>query len=128
VLGLHQGGLQVESLSLLKEHLCQLEEQLLQPDVRTSPEELSKLLADEFFEFRSSGSVAYKKDMVSAGLTVRKMTLHNFEVQTLAPDVALATYRVVDETRKLHTLRSSIWKRIDGRWQMVFHQGTPTTY
>jgi hypothetical protein len=47
-------------------------------------------------------------------------------LHTLAPDVVLATYRVVDETRKQHTLRSSIWKLKDGRWQMVFHQGTPT--
>jgi len=23
-------------------------------------------------------------------------------------------------------LRSSIWQRIDGRWQMIFHQGTVT--
>jgi hypothetical protein len=115
-----------KSLSSLKEHICQLEQLLLQPEIRTSPEELSKLLADEFFEFGSSGTVWYKKDMVSAGIDVRKLTLHDFELHTLAPDVVLATYRVVDETRKQHTLRSSIWKLKDGRWQMVFHQGTPT--
>jgi hypothetical protein len=117
----------VESLSSLKEHLCQLEQLLLQPEIRTSPEELSKLLADEFFEFGSSGRVWYKKDMVSTGIGVIKATLHNFEVHPLVPDVVLATYYSVNETRKQHTLRSSIWKRIDGRWQMVFHQGTPTT-
>ncbi|MGA9173781.1 MAG: DUF4440 domain-containing protein [Thermoactinomyces sp.] len=116
----------MESLSSLKEHLCQLEQLLLQPEIRTSPEELSKLLADEFFEFGSSGRVWYKKDMVSTGIGVIKATLHNFEVHPLAPDVVLATYCSVNETRKQHTLRSSIWKRIDGRWQMVFHQGTPT--
>jgi hypothetical protein len=64
--------------------------------------------------------------MVSTGIGVIKATLHNFEVHPLAPDVVLATYCSVNETRKQHTLRSSIWKRIDGRWQMVFHQGTPT--
>ncbi len=26
----------------------------------------------------------------------------------------------------MHTLRSSVWKLIDGNWQMAFHQGTPT--
>jgi hypothetical protein len=65
-----------KSLSSLKEHICQLEQLLLQPEIRTSPEELSKLLADEFFEFGSSGTVWYKKDMVSAGIDVRKLTLH----------------------------------------------------
>jgi hypothetical protein len=116
----------VESRSSLKEHLCQLEKQLLQPEIRTSPEKLSKLLADEFFEFGSSGNVWYKKDIGSEGLSVWKMTLYDFEVHILAPDVALTTYRVIDETRKMHTLRSSIWKFKDGRWQMFFHQGTPT--
>lgn len=32
----------MESKSSLKEHLCQLEETLLKPEIRTSPEELSK--------------------------------------------------------------------------------------
>lgn len=116
----------MKSLSSLKEHLCQLEEQLLKPDIRKSSEELSKLLAEEFFEFGSSGNVWYKKDIGSEGISVRKMTLHNFEMNSLAPDIALTTYRVTDETRNLDTLRSSIWKLKDGRWQMVFHQGTPT--
>ncbi|GGE08911.1 hypothetical protein GCM10011571_07770 [Marinithermofilum abyssi] len=116
----------MKNTNSLKEHLYQLERQLLQPEIRTSPEEFSKLLADEFFEFGSSGKVWFKKDMVSSGLTVREMTLHHFEVNVLAPDVVLATYRVVDEARKMNTLRSSIWKQKDGKWQMVFHQGTPT--
>lgn len=117
----------MEKLSWLKEHLFQLEQRLLQSKTRTSPEEISKLLADEFFEFGSSGRVLYKKDMVSAGLDVIKATMDHFEMHPLAPDVVLVTYRSVNETRKRHSLRSSIWKRIDGRWQMVFHQGTPTT-
>ncbi|MCP3740347.1 DUF4440 domain-containing protein [Rossellomorea sp. BNER] len=98
---------------------------MLNPDIRTSPEELNQLLADEFFEFGSSGNVWLKKDCISeGGLSVREMTLHDFDIQPLASDVVLATYRVVDETREQQTLRSSIWKFIDERWQMVFHQGT----
>lgn len=37
--------------SLLIEHLYQLEEKLLKSEVRTSPEELSLLLKDDYFEF-----------------------------------------------------------------------------
>ena len=41
-------------------------------------------------------------------------------------DVALVTYRSVSpDGSKFHSLRSSIWKIIDGRWRMAFHQGTP---
>jgi hypothetical protein len=119
--------MEMESQSSLREHLCQLEERLLKPEIRTSPEELTKLLADNFFEFGSSGNVWYKKDCIGeGGIGVVKMTLHNFEIYSLAPDVALTTYRVIDETRMRHTLRSSIWKFRDGRWQMFFHQGTIT--
>jgi hypothetical protein len=117
----------MENQSSLKEHLCRLEERLLEPEIRTSPEEITKLLSDDFFEFGSSGNIWFKKDCVGeGGVGELKMTLHDFEINPLSPDVVLTTYRVIDETRMQHTLRSSIWKFIDGRWQMFFHQGTLT--
>lgn len=108
-----------------KKQLKALEESHLQPEVRTSIEELDKLLADDFFEFGSSGKVIYKKDcLVEGGVGVKVFSLHDFEIHPLAKDIVLTTYRVKDETRKQETLRSTIWKQIGGRWQMVFHQGT----
>lgn len=104
----------------LKEHLFQLENQLLKPEIRTSPEEITKLLAEDFFEFGSSGNVWYKKDCIAnEGLSVRKMTIHHFELFNFAPDVALATYQILDETSMQHTLRSSIWKYIDGQCSFI---------
>jgi hypothetical protein len=40
----------------------------------------------------------------------------------------LVTYfsRTTDEAGSRAALRSSIWKRDGDRWQMLFHQGTPT--
>lgn len=111
----------------LKEHIKGLEEKLLRPEVRTSPEELDKLLADEFCEYGSAGSIFVKSDFMGAGgVSAFKMTLHNFDMHALAHDVVLATYQIIDETRNRHTLRSSIWKCRDGRWQLFFHQGTIT--
>jgi hypothetical protein len=99
----------MENQSALKEHLYQLEKRLLEPEIRTAPGELEKLLADDFFEFGSSGNVWYKKDCIrEGGLRVRKMTLYDFEIHPLTEEVVLATYRVKDETRKQQTLRSSI--------------------
>ncbi|MGM1050176.1 MAG: DUF4440 domain-containing protein [Bacillota bacterium] len=112
----------------LKNHLLQLEEELLKPDVRTSPEELSKRLADDFFEFGSSGNIFYKQDCIGeGGIGVRNMTLHDFEIHPLSENVVLTTYRLFDETKMVHTLRSSIWKRVNDLWQMFFHQGTPSS-
>ncbi|MFC4401835.1 DUF4440 domain-containing protein [Gracilibacillus xinjiangensis] len=110
----------------LKDHLRKLEETHINIDVRLSPDKLNKLLADDFFEIGSSGGIHNKKDCLEGGVVLSEMTLHNFEIHPLSPEVVLSTYYIVDKTRKRNTLRSSIWKLIDGRWQLYFHQGTIT--
>jgi len=113
--------------SFLKEHLYELEEKLLKSEVRTSPEELSSLLKDDFFEFGSSGNIWSKSDfMGQEGAGAVNMTLSQFEMHPLSDDTVLITYRIFDEDKLEHTLRSSIWKCANGRWQMFFHQGTKT--
>lgn len=104
--------------------LRELEERLLQPSVRATADQVAMLLADEFVEFGSSGGV-YDKQQVVVALQQEqgqggKLTVTDFSARTLAPDVVLLTYRIT-ETR---TLRSSIWKQMNGQWRMVFHQGT----
>ncbi|MFD3445711.1 DUF4440 domain-containing protein [Microbacteriaceae bacterium 4G12] len=117
------------SLSSLKNCLYELEERLLKPEIRTSQKELKKILAEEFFEFGSSGKVLYKDEGVDQnGIGVVKMTLSDFEIHPLSEDVALTTYRIFNEIKNQHSLRSSIWKFREGRWQMYFHQGTPTQF
>lgn len=112
-----------------------LEQRLQLPSVRTSRQQLDQILADDFVEFGSSG-VTYDKRQIIAGLLAdpesrlpRYATMQNMRVTWLAPDVALATYRSQKSRpgvgRPDRANRSSIWKKIDGRWQMLFHQGTP---
>ncbi|WP_346726925.1 DUF4440 domain-containing protein [Bacillus suaedae] len=111
----------------LKLLLQELEESHLKPEIRSSSKKLNELLADDFFEIGSSGTVFYKKDCVGeGGLEVRELSLHDFDIHLLSQDAVLSTYRVRDETRKQETLRSSIWKYTNGRWQLFFHQGTVT--
>lgn len=112
----------------LKEQLLQLEEKLLEPEIRTSKEELSNLLADNFFEFGSSGKVLYKEENVGEmSLSVVQMKLSDFEIYPMSEEIVLTTYRIYNEMNNQHSLRSSIWKLIDGRWKMHFHQGTKIT-
>lgn len=114
-------------MDTLKEQIYQLEQKLLQPEVRMAPEEIDQLLAEDFMEFGSSGNVWVKADCVQpGGLSVRQMTIQDFDIRLLAENVVLATYLVYDESRNEYTLRSSIWKHLNGRWQMTFHQGTKT--
>jgi hypothetical protein len=109
--------------------LRHLEEQLLQPEVRASAERVNALLADEFVEFGSSGQVFDKKQIIA--LLQQEMptrrSLSNLLTTVLAERVVLVTYRATRSSNPpVHTLRSSIWRLSNGRWQMVFHQGTLT--
>ncbi|TDL34217.1 DUF4440 domain-containing protein [Jeotgalibacillus sp. S-D1] len=110
----------------LKEHLRMLEERHTNMEVRKSRKELDKILADDFFEIGSSGYFCDKKDCLEDGVELTEMTIHHYEIHPLAVDVVLATYVINNKTKNRHTLRSSIWKKIDGRWQLYFHQGTIT--
>ncbi|MGF3104667.1 DUF4440 domain-containing protein [Rossellomorea sp. DUT-2] len=109
----------------LKEHLCQLEESLLKPEIRTSKIELTQILSDEFFEIGSSGKILYRNEEISEeGINLVKMKLYNFEIHPLSDEIVLTTYEIFNEETGQQSLRSSIWKCTEGRWQMYFHQGT----
>ena len=108
-----------------------LELRLMTRYVRNDPSLASELLADEFVEFGSSGTV-YDKPSVLAALAIDPTEgpeVVDFVVRLLGPDLVLATYRTVrrpiaGETER-ESLRSSVWRASGGRWQLVFHQGTP---
>jgi hypothetical protein len=116
----------------LSEQIRDLEIKLLDPEIRASPEALAKLLADDFVEFGSSGRIYDKQQIVRALRSDAgyRYTLDAFQVRRLGPGVALATYQTTrvgpDALAPQNALRSSIWRRQEGRWQMTFHQGTPT--
>jgi len=115
--------------------LKRLEARLQIPSVRTSRRQLDLLLAEEFVEFASSGGIYSKRKLIDELCSDpresqrRFATLQKLNVAWLGEDVALLTYRSAkvqgDNPRQIAN-RASIWKRIDGRWRMVFHQGTPT--
>jgi glyoxylase I family protein len=106
--------------------LLGLETELLQSDVRRDGSAIERLLARDFVEFGASGRV-YSRDAIAAALsseTPERRTLSDFAVRWLGDDVALVTY--VSTRPGQRSLRSSIWRRLDGAWRMVFHQGTPS--
>jgi len=108
-----------------------LEEELLQVDVRKSATRLDALLAEGFIEFGISGQVFDKQDIIDSlrSESPARRSLTDFKALPLGPGAVLTTYRVVrygaSGEQSIHSLRSSVWRLLDGRWQMVFHQGTP---
>ena len=112
------------------EEIKTLEEKLLNPLIRKSSIEVSKLLADDFIEYGSSGLI-YNKQIVINDLQSEcpiNFGTRDFKIKKLATDVILATYIAVKYNdagiEESSSLRSSIWKLNDGNWQMIFHQGT----
>ena len=115
----------MESENSLKEHLRQLEEKLLKPEIRTSQINEEGYAIAGLFHSQVIDRVLYKDVMIGEeGIGVVKMTLSDFDIHPLSEGIVLATYRIFNEEKNQHTLRSSIWKLKDGRWQMIFHQGT----
>ena len=104
----------------------ELEKSHLELEVRKSPEKLDEILAEDFFEIGSSGETFTKKDCIESGVSLDELILYDFELHPLALNVVLTTYYLTNKTKNRNTRRSSIWKFIDNRWQLYFHQGTIT--
>lgn len=92
-------------------------------------ERIADLLADDFIEYGSSGRV-FDKQQILAALREEpqaELVFEDFRAKTSGRNAVLATYRikaVFADNSTRSSLRSSIWVRKSGRWQVVFHQGT----
>ena len=111
------------------EHIITQEKRLLD---RTELEKnLSTLIDDEFIEIGSSATHYNKADVIqwlsSVDQSIRSGT--DFLAKLLGNNMVLLTY--VSHIQSAFgapvkkAMRSSIWRKHDDIWQMVFHQGTP---
>jgi hypothetical protein len=117
----------LDALTALTAQLRQLEDSILDPAVRADPARMRALLAPEFMEFGASGRV-FDRDGIIAVLAAEPARVarqaRGFKARLVAPGAALTTWRVQRDDG-IETLRSSVWQQqADGRWLMVFHQGT----
>lgn len=111
--------------------LLRKEKLLLDPAFRRDRTRVAALLAEDFFEFGSSGRV-WNRDVILNALATEDYvppTMEDFAGRSIADDVVLVTYRTIrinPETRQRDVeLRSSLWTLRSGRWVICFHQGTP---
>jgi len=106
-----------------------LEISLFHAAIRNSSDKLEKLLASDFKEFMASGDIYHKKDALLRLPNERPLQVKagDFDVKLLTDESALITYRSIywrGSSPKSYSLRSSIWRKNNGIWQIVFHQGT----
>ena len=88
---------------------------------------MDKLLAEDFIEFGSSGCIYNKKQVIDQLPTDGKkveIIPKDFSASVLSKDTILLTFETYNSITEVSALRSSIWKYIDNRWQILFHQGT----
>ncbi|KND48672.1 MAG: hypothetical protein AB200_03030 [Parcubacteria bacterium C7867-005] len=115
-----------------KELIFELENKLQHPEVRKSVQELDGLISNDLIEFGSSGQVYTKKDVLVnlPSSTEIKFNMTDFDVIALGPDIVQSRFKT--EKTNLQTgeitrsQRSSLWRNENGKWKMIFHQGTPT--
>ena len=116
----------MESKNTAEQEIRDLEELLLKPETRKSKDVLLRLLADDFFEIVASGRRYNREQIIEALLQEipEPLSMTDFHAKPIGGGLVLATYRAIQGTRDV-SLRSSIWKFTDNRWQIIFHQGTP---
>jgi hypothetical protein len=114
----------------IEDVLIALEKELHSSLTRSNQDRLDQLIANDFYEFGSSGNVWTKKDILSR-LPQEKSELQifsrDYQIKELSTGIYLVTYvsfRKNGEREERVALRSSIWRKISSGWEMVFHQGT----
>lgn len=106
------------------EELRALEQKLLDPAMRAAADFVGCTLAEDFREIGRSGRI-YDKPAVMSELRRAPgfdgaRTLTDFDAREVQAGLVLVTYRIVETG----TIRSSLWRKVAMRWEMVFHQGT----
>ncbi|HEV7183428.1 MAG: RNase H family protein [Actinomycetales bacterium] len=102
-----------------------LERELLEPAVRTDASRVAALLHQDFEEIGRSGRL-WGRDAIVQALALEESSRVDIEVlgtDRLSPETILLTARTTDARGS--SLRSSLWLRVNGRWRLRFHQGTP---
>jgi len=116
-----------EEKRIIKE-LIQKEEQLLENTIRNDAKEIAQLVDDNCIEFTESGEQHSHRPGEKLGTLDGVLYIDDTSARLidLAEDCRLLLYvatRVKKNTRTKSNC-SSIWKKINGQWKVVFHQRT----
>jgi hypothetical protein len=99
------------------------------PEFGTTRAAFEAMMDAGFWEVGASGR-RYSREYVLDQLVARHSAPHedvwaarDFHCAELAPRLYLLTYTLVQDRTRV-TRRSTIWRRSDDGWKIVFHQGT----
>jgi len=117
------------------EQLRKLEIELHQFDVRSNHSRLNQLIHSSFIEIGYSGNIYSKEDIIGSLLNEGEPThtvwSQDYQFLELSKDMVQVMYKEarMDAQGILsrHAIRTSIWQKELGSWQVRFHQATPVT-
>lgn len=96
----------------------------------TTKTNIEAQMCDEFWEVGASGNVYTRQDIITTLLERYADPTHNdvwktsdFVLTKISVDTYLLTYTLIQNLDR-HTRRATIWKRINGNWKILYHQGT----
>lgn len=108
--------------------VVQLENELLDPAVRSDARRLDALISDDFVEVAASGRSFGKAEVLQRVPEETGIVFHASAMQAhvLATGVVLVTYSAERSQggHSARSFRSSVWIKSIGGWQMRYHQGT----
>lgn len=109
------------------DELRRLEEALWREETRFDIRFLESVLAGDFIEYGRSGKTYSRDDVLKTPRQPIDAQLRDFSIRLFDDVTAQVTY--VSAVRNGASIergrRSSIWSKVDGRWLLRFHQGTP---
>lgn len=120
--------MQKSNLDAILSELAAREPIFHQREFGTNREDLLKMTADDFWEIGASGKI-YGRDFVIETLLERYKTPEpddwsctDFWIRPLAENLYQLNYVLQQPDRR--TRRTTLWRKKDEVWQIVFHQGT----
>ena len=117
-------------LQSILEELKQREPIFHRPAVARGAEDFERLMAPEYWEVGASGQ-RYSRAFILQTLAhnppvdaeaAAGWTCSDFGLRRLGPETFLLTYTLDQSGRR--TRRATIWQKSDGRWRILYHQGT----
>ena len=125
----HIKGQIKKNMENIKQIIKELELKLLDKNVRTNKNELVKIISEEYIEYGSSGRISSYSDVVNSLLNEKEKLNYKIiemNIKILSENIILILYIIEmgEENNKIKSNRSSIWKKEEDNWKIIFHQGT----
>jgi hypothetical protein len=112
----------------IKKELISKEEQLFDNSIRNDANKIAELIHDNAIEITASGEQSrYQNgDLFGNVDGISYIDSNTVQLIHLSDDCKLLVYIAakVNKNVRSKTNNSSIWKKNDGKWKIVFHQGT----